>query len=251
MSLFALAAIFGTGLGPVWAGWVEENASLGWRWIEWIQAAYTGAAFIIILFFLKETRGGVVLTRRAVRLRKETGDQRYRARAEAERASIPILIKNSLSRPILSESSSVLLLTVLDLTITLLRSARNRTNCDSIQCLDRLCLGVHVHAARVNWSSHCLAQFYTRTDWTRLSVNLHGWHHRCNSKSSSRHHVRKECWKKRSRSKTIQCLRCCCLLSHRMLHLRLDFLCARQHSGTYRRHYSPHDGRLYNLPGRF
>ena len=39
-------------------------------------------------------------TRRAAKLRKETGNQRYRARAEAERATIPILIKNSLTRPL-------------------------------------------------------------------------------------------------------------------------------------------------------
>lgn len=103
MSLFALGAIFGTGIGPVWAGFVEANTSLEWRWIQYIQAAYTGAALIVLLFFLKETRGSVVLTKRAARLRKETGDQRYRARAEAERASIAILIKNSLTRPIWSE----------------------------------------------------------------------------------------------------------------------------------------------------
>ncbi|SPO41362.1 related to multidrug resistant protein [Pseudozyma flocculosa] len=101
MALFATAAIFGTGFGPVWAGWVEQNSSLEWRWIAWIQAIYTGVGFIVIAFFLKETRGGIILTRRAHRLRKTTGDQRYRARAEEERASVPILIKNSLTRPLL------------------------------------------------------------------------------------------------------------------------------------------------------
>jgi MFS family permease len=103
MSLFALAAIFGTGFGPFWAGFVEGNPSLGWRWIQYIQAIYTGAGFIVLLLFLKETRGSVLLTRKAARLRKETGDERYRAKAEEERASIGILIKNSLSRPLLSE----------------------------------------------------------------------------------------------------------------------------------------------------
>lgn len=37
MALFATAAIFGTGIGPVWSGWVEQRDSLGWRWIQWIQ----------------------------------------------------------------------------------------------------------------------------------------------------------------------------------------------------------------------
>ncbi|PWN98487.1 MFS general substrate transporter [Tilletiopsis washingtonensis] len=100
MALFATAAIFGTGVGPVWAGWVEQNPNLGWRWIQYLQAIYTGAFFFVLLFGLKETRGSVLLTRRAKRLRKETGDQRYRARAEAERASVAVLVTHSLTRPI-------------------------------------------------------------------------------------------------------------------------------------------------------
>ncbi|PWN37832.1 MFS general substrate transporter [Meira miltonrushii] len=91
MSLFSVGAIFGTGFGPFWAGFVAGNPKLEWRWIQYIQAIYTGAIFIILLIFLKETR--------AIRLRKETGDKRFRAKAEEERASIPILIKNSLTRP--------------------------------------------------------------------------------------------------------------------------------------------------------
>ncbi|UZJ54056.1 hypothetical protein CBS101457_003376 [Exobasidium rhododendri] len=100
MGLFAMGAIFGTGFGPFWAGFVEGNTALGWRWIQYIQAIYTGAGFIVLVLLLKETRGSVLLTRKAARLRKETGDQRYRAKAEQERASIPILIKNSLTRPL-------------------------------------------------------------------------------------------------------------------------------------------------------
>jgi MFS family permease len=104
MGLFAMGAIFGTGFGPFWAGFVEGNPALQWRWIQYIQAIYTGAGFIVLAIFLKETRGSVLLTRKAARLRRETGDQRYRAKAEEERASIPILIKNSLTRPLKSRS---------------------------------------------------------------------------------------------------------------------------------------------------
>ncbi|PWN21328.1 MFS general substrate transporter [Microstroma glucosiphilum] len=100
MALFATAAIFGTGFGPVWAGWVAQHESLGWRWIQYIQAIFTSGGLLLLVFFFRETRGSVILTRRAARLRKETGDERYRARAEAERASIPVLIKDSLTRPL-------------------------------------------------------------------------------------------------------------------------------------------------------
>uniref|UniRef100_V5EXJ7 Synaptic vesicle transporter SVOP and related transporter n=2 Tax=Kalmanozyma brasiliensis (strain GHG001) TaxID=1365824 RepID=V5EXJ7_KALBG len=100
MALFATAAIFGTGIGPVWAGWVEQNQRLGWRWIQHIQAIYTGFILILLLLFLRETRGSIILTRRAAKLRKTTGDSRYKARAELERASISVLISNSLTRPL-------------------------------------------------------------------------------------------------------------------------------------------------------
>ena len=103
MGLFALGAIFGTGIGPVWAGFVAGNPALEWRWIQFIQAIYTGGGFLLLLVFLRETRGSVLLTRKAAKLRKETGDLRYRAKAEAERASIAILIRNSLTRPLWSE----------------------------------------------------------------------------------------------------------------------------------------------------
>ncbi|SJX65825.1 related to multidrug resistant protein [Sporisorium reilianum f. sp. reilianum] len=100
MALFAMGAIFGTGIGPVWAGWVEQRQSLAWRWIQYIQAIYTGFILVLLLLFLRETRGSIILTRRAARLRSTTGDQRYKARAELERASVSVLIQNSLTRPL-------------------------------------------------------------------------------------------------------------------------------------------------------
>lgn len=100
MALFATAAIFGTGFGPLWAGWVAQRDDLGWRWIQYIQAIFTGAGFIVLCLILDETRGSVVLTRRAAKLRKDTGDERYKARAEAERASVLTMIKISLTRPL-------------------------------------------------------------------------------------------------------------------------------------------------------
>lgn len=40
MSIYSLAALGGTGLGPVVAGWVEMNPHLQWRWIQWIHMMY-------------------------------------------------------------------------------------------------------------------------------------------------------------------------------------------------------------------
>lgn len=53
-----------------------------------------------MIFTMKETRSSVLLMRLARKLRKETGDDRYRARIEDERGSLRSLILISLTRPI-------------------------------------------------------------------------------------------------------------------------------------------------------
>lgn len=54
----------------------------------------------LVPVLMRETRGGVVLTRIAKRLRKKSGDLRYRARIEDERASLKTLIWISSTRPL-------------------------------------------------------------------------------------------------------------------------------------------------------
>ncbi|KAF8202324.1 MFS polyamine transporter [Pholiota molesta] len=100
MSIFALMAIGGTGIGPVYAGWMEMNPRLEWKWIQWSQMIICGAYLVILLFVMKETRSSILLTRTAKKLRKLTGDHRYRARVEDERASLRTLIWISCTRPV-------------------------------------------------------------------------------------------------------------------------------------------------------
>lgn len=60
----------------------------------------TGVFTILVPFLMKETRSAVVLTRIAKKLRKKTGNHRYRARVEDERASLKTLIWISCTRPV-------------------------------------------------------------------------------------------------------------------------------------------------------
>lgn len=60
MSLFAVAAIGGTGFGPIYAGWVEMNPRLEWRWIQWIQMmcvnlSILSAGWLTLTFFVSFT----------------------------------------------------------------------------------------------------------------------------------------------------------------------------------------------------
>ena len=63
-------------------------------------ASVTALMLVSIVVGMRETRSSVLLTRLARKLRKETGDNRYRARIEDERASIKTLIFISCTRPL-------------------------------------------------------------------------------------------------------------------------------------------------------
>lgn len=87
-----------TALAPVMFGIVEQTH--GFRLIFWILFAQSGLFTVILIFFVRETRAPVLLSRKAARLRKETGSQRYRARSDLERASLRVMLYHSLTRPI-------------------------------------------------------------------------------------------------------------------------------------------------------
>jgi len=100
MAIFSVAAFSGVGLGPIISGWIEVNPHLEWRWIQWIHLMLSGVFIVVAIVFMKETRSSVLLTRMARKLRKRTGNHRYRARVEDERASLKTLIYISCTRPI-------------------------------------------------------------------------------------------------------------------------------------------------------
>ncbi|KAF9517815.1 hypothetical protein BS47DRAFT_1371244 [Hydnum rufescens UP504] len=106
MGVYVMSAILPMGLGPVVAGWIENNPHLQWRWI-----GTSGVYWLVLFFLMEETRGTVLLIRQAKLLRKELGDHRYRARIEDaswslpfpqynERTSLRELIWTSCTRPI-------------------------------------------------------------------------------------------------------------------------------------------------------
>ncbi|KAK0497400.1 MFS polyamine transporter [Armillaria luteobubalina] len=100
MTFFTAAAIGGTSVGPLMAGWIEMDQRLEWKWIQWIQMMICGIYIALFPLVMKETRSSILLTHLAKKIRKETGDNRYRARVEDERASLRALIYISITRPI-------------------------------------------------------------------------------------------------------------------------------------------------------
>ncbi|KAF5355343.1 hypothetical protein D9758_006075 [Tetrapyrgos nigripes] len=100
MCIFAVVALGFTGVGPMFAGWVEMNSNLQWRWIQWIQMIICAIYLVLVPLIIRETRSSIILRRLAKRIRKETGDNRYRARIEEEHVSLLKLMHVACTRPI-------------------------------------------------------------------------------------------------------------------------------------------------------
>ncbi|KAK6593818.1 major facilitator superfamily transporter [Botrytis cinerea] len=79
----------------------------GWRWTNWIVMILSGCAWIAC-GFVKETYAPVILIKKAARMRKETGDERYWCRYDQKKSFYEIL-KINLSRPfVLSTTEPIL-----------------------------------------------------------------------------------------------------------------------------------------------
>ena len=120
MSLFSGFALCGTGLGPMISGFISDYAP--WRWVFWHQVIVDAVMIGLVAIFFKETRGSVLLSRKAKALNKwyderekagyvgfemvdEQGEKkesqriRWRVKADEERASLKTMIAVSLYRP--------------------------------------------------------------------------------------------------------------------------------------------------------
>lgn len=123
MSLFGFTSVAGIALGPfvgsaiVQIGYPDQGLQSPWRWyiplhhcltlvmlltnfdrIYYIQIIYNAALIPVFWLILKETRGDVILAKRAKKLRKSTGREIY-AESELEKTSVVRMLKISFMRP--------------------------------------------------------------------------------------------------------------------------------------------------------
>ncbi|KAI0084944.1 MFS general substrate transporter [Irpex rosettiformis] len=82
IGLWGLAAVSGPVLGPVIGGFAVQAE--GWTWSIWILCWLSGATFVFLALFLPETSSQSLLYRRAYRIRKLTGDPRFKSMGEIE-----------------------------------------------------------------------------------------------------------------------------------------------------------------------
>ena len=82
IGIWGAAAICGPVLGPLIGGFAAQHK--GWTWTIWELLWLSGAALIVLFFFLPETSSANILYRRSRRLRKLTGRQDLKSEGEVE-----------------------------------------------------------------------------------------------------------------------------------------------------------------------
>lgn len=83
MAVFSAAPFIGPAIGPLAGGFLGDAA--GWRWLYWIQLILAGVSWGLLTLTIPETYAPAILTKRAKKLRKETGDSRYVTEQEIDK----------------------------------------------------------------------------------------------------------------------------------------------------------------------
>lgn len=96
--MYSVSPFLGPGLGPLISGFVNQH--LNFRWTFYIMAMWSGVMSILVFVFVPETYEPELLRRKAKRLRKATGDNRWYAPIEKNETSLFHSIVLSSKRPI-------------------------------------------------------------------------------------------------------------------------------------------------------
>ncbi|KAF2691686.1 MFS general substrate transporter [Lentithecium fluviatile CBS 122367] len=96
VSIWSVGTILGPMVGPIIGGYVTEVAD--WRWMFWVISIVIGVVTIIAFCILRETYTPVLLERKAIRLRRATGNTSYRSKLASDLTSKE-LFKQSIIRP--------------------------------------------------------------------------------------------------------------------------------------------------------
>ncbi|KAK0543641.1 hypothetical protein OC846_006341 [Tilletia horrida] len=98
LSIFSVAPFAGPALGPIVGGAINVTGT-SWRILYWVCTAFSGFCGLLVLFTVPETLHSVILKRKAIRIRKETGDDRYVAPLELRPFKPAELVTSILFKP--------------------------------------------------------------------------------------------------------------------------------------------------------
>ncbi|KAF2673202.1 MFS multidrug transporter [Microthyrium microscopicum] len=92
VTCYVFCLLVGVTLGPVMGGAVIS--SLGWRWIFWIQLVIYGVSLPLVLVFMRETRGHVILSKRS-----KNKEGRHPAHSLGTAKGLKVFLYNNIARP--------------------------------------------------------------------------------------------------------------------------------------------------------
>ncbi|CAO2647530.1 Nn.00g084520.m01.CDS01 [Neocucurbitaria sp. VM-36] len=97
MMVYTAAPFIGPEIGPLIGGFIVENTT--WRWCFYVLVIWSGLQLVLIVLFVPETYHPVLLRRKAIRLREETGNQEWIAPIEKMHRSVAKTVLWSCVRP--------------------------------------------------------------------------------------------------------------------------------------------------------
>ncbi|TFY71767.1 hypothetical protein EVG20_g1225 [Dentipellis fragilis] len=97
MAINTIAPFIGPELEPIYSGFINQNTN--WRWTYYTLLIWIFIDLVAIVFFVPETFVPIILKRKAQRLRKATGDEKYYAPIERKSKDIFRAILISCSKP--------------------------------------------------------------------------------------------------------------------------------------------------------
>ncbi|KAJ3549449.1 hypothetical protein NM208_g495 [Fusarium decemcellulare] len=106
LGIWGSMAALGPMLGPLFGGFAYQNH--GWRWSIWAILWMTGFTLAFVFCCLPESSADKLLRDKATRIRKQTGDERWKSQSEMK----DLLSFKEIGRRLLADSPSVLLLSL-------------------------------------------------------------------------------------------------------------------------------------------
>ncbi|KAI2617371.1 putative bicyclomycin resistance protein [Hypoxylon sp. NC1633] len=97
MVIISISPFIGPSLGPLLGGFINYHTT--WRWTYYALIIWAGLLMVMIIVFAPETYHPIKLREKARKLRKETGDDRWKAPMEKSTKSVASAIGTSLLRP--------------------------------------------------------------------------------------------------------------------------------------------------------
>ena len=97
IAVYSLMPFISPAIGPIAGGYLTQHIT--WRWVFWMTSLFDIAVQILAFAFLDETFPPVLLSKKAMALRKQTGNEALHTKWQGPDHSMKKILMKSLVRP--------------------------------------------------------------------------------------------------------------------------------------------------------